>query len=97
MITRVLSLAHSKVRPDDFLLADSAFKRKFSTELREVQRRYADCRNELIHDMQSRHELAVISKQRRFSIDPTLTLSTPGDIAKRYIDTKVRHVSNTQS
>lgn len=92
MITRVLSIAQPRVGPDDFLLTDTGFKRKFGSELRDVRGRYEARKAELVFEMSANRELGNRAKQRQFSIDTTAPLGGAADISKRYIEVKFNDV-----
>lgn len=91
MITRALSLSKD-VLPDDFLLTDSAFKRKFRVEIDSVRRLYDKRHSELIYEMQSHNELPRRAKKRDFEINYALPLGGHSDLPKRYIETKAKNV-----
>lgn len=95
MITRTLSIAKSDVRPDDFLLTDSAFKAKFGIELRVVRQLYDSRRSELELQMRMSSEFGRAAKRRTFSIDKDQPLAGPTDIPKRYSEAKSNYVSSS--
>ena len=93
MITRALTVAHKKIVPDDFLLSDTDFRRKFQNELHDVSGRYETRHAELVFEMRTQRELPKQAKRRQFKIDENCRLASSNDIAKRYIEVKSTDVS----